>query len=481
VPPAKGPRRRRKRQWYFVTVETLRGLATLALLLAVGTGGFVAFRSWQAQVHEHEAAALIEQAGDLLQRLRNEARADAYREQYRAAYHSFEQAQGEFDSRDFAAARASARRAINVLRTIQEALAGPGAGGEAHFVALQGAVEVRRGAAGGWEEARNRMALSQGDFVRTSGGGSAEIMFADGALYTVRPNTQFVVSPTPVADGGRREQAIRMEYGWVDLSTAKSSSRVKTPAAEARVAEDSEAFVAYERSSRRGRFGAVRGTLELSAGRERRQVRELQQVVQTGGRFSAPRPLPDRPDAIAPADDLELELGKVERLGLAWRPIPGAVRYALQVSRNRLFTDNVIDVANRAKTTATLGVRGPGSFEWRVAAVGRDGAQGPWSAPRSFRVSAVQASGRGERSDTTPPRLELADVQPYGNIVIVEGTTEPGAQVLINGEPVKVEADGSFTKTVQLTKEGRSIIELRARDAAGNEAVLKRPVFVENT
>ena len=71
---------------------------------------------------------------------------------------------------------------------------------------------------------------------------------------------------------------------------------------------------------------------------------------------------------------------------LAWEPVPGAARYAFQVSRNRLFVDNVIDVANRTRTAATLGLRGEGTFLWRVAAFGADGAQGPWSEPRRFRV-----------------------------------------------------------------------------------------------
>jgi hypothetical protein len=51
--------------------------------------------------------------------------------------------------------------------------------------------------------------------------------------------------------------------------------------------------------------------------------------------------------------------------------------------------------------------------------------------------------------------------------------------VEINGEPVQVEADGSFTKTIQVTKEGWSFIEVRARDADGNETAVNPRVFVE--
>ncbi|MGH9361105.1 MAG: Ig-like domain-containing protein, partial [Thermoanaerobaculia bacterium] len=97
-----------------------------------------------------------------------------------------------------------------------------------------------------------------------------------------------------------------------------------------------------------------------------------------------------------------------------------------------------------------------------------------------FRVAAFLGAPRDAGGDTTPPRVDLAAVQSYGTIFIVGGRTEPGSEVTINGELVKVEADGSFTKPVQLTQEGWSFIEITARDAAGNQAALQRRVFVEN-
>jgi hypothetical protein len=151
----------------------------------------------------------------------------------------------------------------------------------------------------------------------------------------------------------------------------------------------------------------------------------------------------------------------------------------LQVSRSRLFVDNVIDVDNRTKTRATLGVRGEGTFLWRVAALTKDGLPGAWSSARELRVAAA----RGETADgaeKTPPPLELEDVKSYGSIVIVAGKTKPGATVLVNGEAVAVEADGSFTKTIQVTTEGWSFVEVRARSVHGVETLRRHRVFVES-
>ena len=119
----------------------------------------------------------------------------------------------------------------------------------------------------------------------------------------------------------------------------------------------------------------------------------------------------------------------------------GAARYNLQVARNHLFVDNVIEANDRAKTRATLSLRGEGSFLWRVAGVTDGSVAGPWSEPRRFRVVSFRA-GAGE-SDAPPPELEIETAKSYGNICIVVGKTDPGASLVINGEPLKADAGGA--------------------------------------
>jgi hypothetical protein len=203
-------------------------------------------------------------------------------------------------------------------------------------------------------------------------------------------------------------------------------------------------------------------------------------VVQTGDVLSEPRTMPARPEPVEPQDDLLLDLNQNKKLVLAWSPVAGASRYALQISRNHLFVDNVIDAENRSKTRATLGLRGEGTFQWRVAAFGANGLQGPWSEPRKFRVVPASQAAGGEKQDGAPPELELDEVKTYGSIFMVAGRSQPGARIEVNGEPVKLGADGSFNTPVQLTKEGWNLIEVRARDAWGHETVRRQRVFVEN-
>lgn len=479
--PAQPKAARSGKDWYSVSVDTLKGGILLLVTLALLGLGFMGWRAYDQRAVERQAAAVIEEAGGLLQRLSGEKRAASFAGELGGARQALEEARGRFTAQDFREALGHALRSRDMLQGIQDDLSPRGAR-QAHFLSLQGEVEYRHADGGGdWQEARNRTTLQPGDYVRTSDGGSAEIMFADGTLYTVRPNTQFIVAPAS-AGAGRAEQSIEMEYGWVNLSTSpKSASNVKTPGAVARVRQDSEGFVAVDKGTSQGRFGAYRGGMELSSkGGLTREVKALQEVVQTGDLLSEPKPLPGRPELVEPADNRALDLEQTRRLVLTWAPVTGASRYALQVSRNRLFVDNVIEAGNRAKTRATLGLRGEGSFQWRVAAYGPDGLQGPWSEPRRFRVASSRTAS-GEKKDTIPPELDLDDVKTYGSIFIVAGKSEPGARVEVNGEQVKTGMDGSFNKTVQLTKEGWNVIEISARDAWGNETVRRHRVFVENS
>ncbi len=473
-------RKASRKDWYSISVDTLRSWGLLVLLLVLVGGGLIFWQSLDRRSIEQKAQAEIAEAGKLLAQLEGEKRAAGFPE-YAAGRLNLDEARTKLAAKEFPGALEAGLTSRKLLATVVETLLMKGgSAGLAQFNEVEGDVEYRRGDGGEWQEARLRSHLQPGDYVRTAESGSAQIMFADGTLYTVRPNTQFIVTPSN-SGGGAPEQAIEMEYGWVNLSTSeKSGSNVKTPGAMARVKEDSDAFVSVDKGSSQGRFGATRGSMELaSKSGLTREIKGLQQVVQTGDLLSEAKPLPAPPVQSEPDDNLALDLDQTKKLVLAWAPVPGAPRYALQVSRNILFVDNIVNAENRSRTRATLGLRGEGTFLWRVAAYGADGALGPWSGARKFRIASSHATG-GEKKGSTPPTLDLDDVKPYGSIFFVAGRSDPGARVEVNGEQVKTGIDGSFNKPVQLTKEGWNIIEIRARDAWGNETVRRNRVFVEN-
>jgi hypothetical protein len=179
------------------------------------------------------------------------------------------------------------------------------------------------------------------------------------------------------------------------MNTAQGVGTVRTPSASARVREESQALVAYDEQAGVGRFATYQGNMEVSTDDGRTQeVGELQQVVQNRRGLSRPQPLPAIPALASPADGEVFDLDD-RQLVLTWQPVAGAERYALQVSRSQHFVDNIIDVEDRDNLKATLGLRGAGSFMWRVAAFGREGIMGPWSEPRGFRVASQRESASG--------------------------------------------------------------------------------------
>lgn len=468
--------RQPRQDWYSISVEALRGWIIFCSVTALSVVAFFGWRAWERYALVHEAETVLEEARGLLQQVDKLDDISDYRDAYGDARNSFDQAKQSFSEDDFPATVENGRKAANLLRSILNELQDQGLVSEAHFLTVTGTVEFRRGEHGDWEEARARVGLRDGYYVRTAANGSAEVMFADGTLYRVRSDT--LVQIHRGRSSGSADRTIRMQYGALDLSTSRNSSRIQTPSAAAEVQEASSATVTYDEDRKSARFAAFSGGMQVSGGGQTREVTALQEVQQRGDRLGEVRKLPRPPDLVGPQDNYEVDLQPEGKLVLTWQPVYGARNYVLQVSRQRLFADTVIEDTQRSSTRATLGIRGEGTFLWRVAAVNQDGSQGPWSAVRKFRIAS--SSERNREDDREPPQLVLKSTQQYGSIYIVEGSTEPGADVTIRGESVQVGADGSFKTTLQLYDEGWNFVEIRAKDTYGNETVRPLRLYVDS-
>ncbi len=383
-----------KRYWYKVSVDAVRTWTSLLLLLTIVGGGFVGYRLLSNHLLDREVSLALEEADALAKRLQKESGIVGYREKFQTAQSELARARTHYQKKEMPEALRLAERSRSLFSSIVDSLRNRSPSGDAQFITTRGGVEVRRGERGEWRPARGRMVVHGGDYIKTSGNGSAEVMMVDGTLFTVRPGTVVLVSRSQANGSGRGGRTIALESGWVNLSTAEAASRVTTPKAEAEVRQRSEAVVSYDEEKGEGRFTAFRGGVRVVAkdGGPVREIGELEQVVQRAGGLSAPRRVPDPPELVSPNDNLELYLDATRELALSWRSVNGAQRYALQVSGNRLFVDNVIDIENRRKTEATLGLRGEGTFVWRVAAFDDEGERGPWSPIHRFRVLASKQS-----------------------------------------------------------------------------------------
>lgn len=389
-----------RKYWYKISVDAVRGWTAFLTLAVLAVVGIYGYRLLTRHLLDRQAVMAMEEADELIIRLRNERNLSLHQEKYDEALASLAGARESHRGGELGRALLSAQRSRSLLVSIVDALRHRSPAGEAQFVSARGRVEVRRGDRGEWQPARSRMVVYAGDYIKTSDNASAEVMMVDGTLFTVRPGTVVLVDRSRSMMGLRSERTLSLESGWVNLSTSGAGSRVTTPRAEARVEESSEAVVAFDDSTNEGRFAAYRGQMKVASGDgATRDVGELEQVVQRGDRLSAPKKIPDAPVVIAPQDNFEVELTR-DQLALRWRSVAGAAGYDLQVSHNRLFVENIIAVENRTRTTATLGLKRPGSYVWRVSARDRDGEKGPWSPTYRFRVVGAGA-GEGDAVQTS--------------------------------------------------------------------------------
>lgn len=469
-------KKEREREWYSVSYQSIKRTVQLLVFVVLVIGGAAFYQQWEHERKRDRAETLIREATELTLRIADRADYEQVRREYHTAWDALAAAEAAFEDEKFAEAISLGERSSSELESILQAdeIAVEGRG---RFVAVEGNVEFRRGERGAWKRARAQDTVNPGDWVKTSAGASAKIVFPGGGEYVLRANA--LVNLTIRTDRfGRSENVADVQFGTLQLSTGQSRSRVTTPKAQAQVETDTEATVAYDRENERAAFDVVAGSgMEVtSENGQSRFLSPLDRVVQEGDTLSATISLPDRPRLVSPADDRDVDL-KDEEVRLTWAPVPGAESYALQISRNPLFASKIIDDDERRISHATLGLKREGVYYWQVAAKSDD-AYGPWSEPRVFKVANLR---RADPNDATPPPLAIEDVQTFGSLLIVSGRTEAGVTVEVNGEAAEVLPDGSFSKALQVDQEGFSFVEVTATDARGNTASEERRVFFDTS
>ncbi|MEM1177893.1 MAG: FecR domain-containing protein [Acidobacteriota bacterium] len=468
--------RRSSRDWYSVSVESVRRTLLLLLTVVALIAGAFAYQQFRHAKQAEQAQLMLDDAGALARQIEDRPDYDRTRREFFSAWEDLDAGGDAFQDERYGEAVNLLDRSIRQFRDILavEQEDNPNQG---QFLSVSGNVEYRRGERGAWKRAQPDDVLSPGDWVKTSAGGSASVRFPDGSSYTLRANTMVHLS-AQTDRLGRSQQVAEMSFGWVELSTRQSRGTVRTPKAEAQVQSSSQAMVSFDRERNESRFAAYAGGMDVVADNGQTQtIGALQQVIQTGDLLSGPASLPGKPRLLFPPTDRQFSTANKE-MRLTWRAVSGARGYALQVSRNRLFASTIID-NERTKTSARIGLRSEGVYYWQVAAVSSDGeTRGPWSEPRSFKVRLPQ---RSAGDDKTPPMLLLEDVQGYGSMLIVSGRTEPGSSLELNGSAAEVKSDGTFSARLQMNTEGFAFINAAATDAAGNTTREQRRVFIDSS
>jgi glucodextranase-like protein/FecR-like protein len=465
--------------WFVIPIKTIR-LWLVLMLVVVVIGAAAYFARMQTRPSpQRRAQAEISSAADLVKRAREAAGTVRPGSLVAQARDLLQGAQDEYSKKNWESAF---RQAVESQSFARRALGGRGADepGDASLISVEGDVSIQTAGRSAFGPALQRQSLFDGDFIKTGRTGSAEIMFTDGTLYTIRPGSLFEVRrPSSPESGGSQ---IKMVSGAVNIYTAASSSTVATDAATASIDRESRVAVDVE-AGEKTEITTFRGKATVSTGKEKVVLADREKIS-AGAKTRQLSPkvsIPESPDLLEPSDNRIYDLKSSEAIDLKWSPIARAVRYRIQISRSRLFVPDAtdVDLDDRTGNNARVKVSREGSYFWRVAAIDAAGKPSGWSAARHFRMTSEPGAAAGINRGS-PPRLAVSPPQQMGNLFLIFGKTDRGCVVTVNSEPADVEIDGSFKKTVTLSREGSAVIVVKAVDAAGNETVKQVKVFVES-
>ncbi len=361
------------------------------------------------------------------------------------------------------------------------ALAGAGSHelvGAGQFFSIEGRVQLQRAGQTQWETAHQRMPVFNGDFVRTARDGSAEILFADGSLYRIAPNSLLEIhhQKSRASPG-----TVKMVIGRINVYTSGTSSTVTTDTVSTEIESDSRVALDVDPDDQATTVAAYQGGARLRnlQGVEVLVSEREQVAAAADGTFSEKRAIPAAPVPVQPRNNAGFDISRRPTIELSWRGRPAGGQVHLQVSRSKRFVADELDVdaPSLAKDAARLQAIAPGTYFWRVAALGKDQVESEWSPVRRFRVFA--SSPEQFLEDRVPPELEISPPQQLGHMFILEGFTEVGTTVTVNGEEVELDSDGHFRKAVEVFEEGWTDLVVVAIDPSGNRTERRERVFVE--
>jgi hypothetical protein len=321
---------------------------------------------------------------------------------------------------------------------------GPASQTQAKFVNLDGRVQVKKVSSVQWVDADYRMTLDKGDMVQTGTDGYARVTFADGTFYTVKPGTLITVEENSTASNKPTSVAVRINTGAVDLSTPNwaspgSKAAVSVEDAKAELRPNSRAAVKTDKDTKESEIVVSNGSAQVQRGQEQVEVTQYQRAnIPTAGSIS-------KSDVLAPPDLLEpinltpiiVENPRTASVHFEWKPVQDAASYSVRISTTSMFTKIVREAKGVSGTSVDIGGLDAGDYFWNVTATSTRKLSSDVSETYKFTLVA-----QGKTQDML---LEIQKTELVGHAVEITGRTEPGAALIINGQPVpNIAKDGTF-------------------------------------
>ena len=360
-----------------------------------------------------------------------------------------------------------------VLKKVSSAVAGadpdvvPLASTQAKFVNLDGRVQVKKVNSVQWVDADYRTTLDKGDLIQTGSDGAARISFADTTSYTIKADTLVTVEENNVTRD-RATTAVRINTGAVDLSTPSSPNSRTAVSVEDTVAQirpNSRATVKSDPQSKEAEFTIASGSAEVQRGAEKVELGQWQRAISRSGSPISTSDVLAPPELAQPLNlaPIITQVPRATPVHFEWRPVKDAVSYNLRISTTAMFTKMVKDLKSVSSTAVDVSGLDAGDYFWNVIAV--DSKKQASEVSETFKFTIV-VQGKSQEM-----MLEIGGTQLHGRVAEVIGRTEPGAALIINGQPVpNIGADGSFRYFTEPLDPGEHTVVIVGQNRRGGTA-----------
>ncbi|HEY7921624.1 MAG TPA: hypothetical protein VII62_00495 [Vicinamibacteria bacterium] len=341
----------------------------------------------------------------------------------------------------------------------------------ARLTAVDGKVKVKPNAMDGWSDAPLATQLHVGDVVQTETRAGAEISFNSGSVVKVRSDSVVYIGGSAEASTA----AWRVQSGRVNFSVGGEATEIVTPTLKTTALENASGHIDVGEGGATGvKIFTGEARLETSQG-QRLTLQQNQAVqVDAAGRAGDTMELPPPPTLIAPAAKARLLIAKPPDASakLSWTDVKGGVTYHVALDYNvtqaNLLLSAALEETGIQGTAHDLKGLNLGRYFWRVAAVNKAGLEGAFSRVSFFQVVEPEAPPLPLATPTpaaTAPTLvvQVADEVTPG-IVHVGGRAPRGSTVTVNGTPVKMLPDGSFSEFVRHSGPGEVVVRATAAD-----------------
>jgi hypothetical protein len=357
---------------------------------------------------------------------------------------------------------------------VEEALAS--AQTQAKFVNLDGKVQVKKVNSVTWVDADYHTTLDKGDLIQTGSDGAARINFADGTEYTVNKETLITVEENTVTRD-HSNTAVRINTGAVDLATPiwtlrDSQAAVSVEDATAYIKQNSRATVKNDPNKNEHEIVVANGGAEVHRGNETIELTQWQRASFPTGGATQKSDVLAPPGLVAPLNLAPVisENPKTAVIRFEWQPVDQAVSYTLRISPTTMFTKLVKQTSVSGASAEVSGLEA-GDYFWNVTATDAKKETSEFS--ETFKFSLV-AQGKMQNM-----LLEIEGTQMHGRVAELIGKTEPGAALIVNGQPVaNIAQDGTFRHFTEPLEPGEHTLVVIGSNRRGGTATQKVSIVV---